>query len=146
MIRSGRRRFLVGLGGLFVALPFLEGLERPSLADTMDRRFFLNFRQWFGVQQRPRYGDTYKDEPERFWPDFPIAPNGSVALTQDLLKKSTNGETRATGELADFASSLLMLRSVIVFEHWVSITPCALRACSSGSYAWSLRNTLTPPA
>ena len=116
MIRSGRRRFLVGLGGLFVALPFLEGLERPSLADTMDRRFFLNFRQWFGVQQRPRYGDTYKDEPERFWPDFPIAPNGSVALTQDLLKKSTNGETRATGELADFASSLLMLRGVRLMD------------------------------
>ncbi|MEO7591511.1 MAG: DUF1552 domain-containing protein, partial [Byssovorax sp.] len=116
MIRSGRRRFLVGLGGLFVALPFLEGLERPSLADTMDRRFFLNFHQWYGVQQKPRFGGMYKDETEGFWPDTPIDPNGSVALTQELLKKATNGEIRATGELADFASSLLMLRGVRLMD------------------------------
>jgi hypothetical protein len=116
MIRSGRRRFLAGMGGLLVALPFLEGLERPSLADTMDRRFFLNFRQWFGVQQRPRFGGKYKDELEGFWPDALIEPNGSVALTRELLEKTTNGELRATGELADFASSLLMVRGVRLMD------------------------------
>src|SRR5512132_1255817 len=116
MIRSGRRRFLAGLGGLFVALPFLEGLERPTLADTMDRRFLLHVRQWFGVQQRPRFGGIYKDEVERFWPDAPIDPNGSVALTRQLLEKNTNGDIRATGELADFAKSLLLVRGVRVMD------------------------------
>lgn len=116
MIRLRRRRFLTGLGGLLVALPFLEGLERPTLADTMDRRFFLHFRQWYGVQQKPRFGGTYKNEQEGFWPDAPIGPNGSVALTRELLEKTTNGDIRATGELADFASSLLMLRGVRLMD------------------------------
>ena len=117
MIRSGRRRFLTGLGGLLVALPFLEGLERPTQADTVDRRFFLNFRQWFGVQQRPRFGGMYKDELEQFWPDAPLDPGGSVSLTQQLLeKKGSNGERRATGELAGFASKLLMVRGVRVLD------------------------------
>jgi hypothetical protein len=116
MIRSGRRRFLAGLGGFLVALPFLEGLEPKAAADTTDRRFFLNFHQWFGVQQRPRFRGKYKDETEGFWPDAPIGPNGSVALTKALLQKATNGEIRATGELADFASSLLMLRGVRLMD------------------------------
>ena len=134
MILSGRRRFLAGLGGLLVALPFLEGLERPTLADTMDRRFFLNFRQWFGVQQRPRFGGKYKDEPERFWPDAPVSPNGAVMLTPDLLKKSSLGEIRATGELADFASSLLMVRGVRVVDMRGLHRPHLVQVMSGSGY------------
>ena len=155
MIRSGRRRFLAGLGGLFVALPFLEGLERPSLADTMDRRFFLNFHQWFGVQQKPRFRGKYKDETEGFWPDSPIGPNGSAALTKALLEKTTNGEIRATGELADFAASLLILRGVRLMDlddlhqpHLVQVMTGSPNVGTPGSpphddhSAWPMHETL----
>jgi hypothetical protein len=115
--RSGRRRFLAGLGGLFVALPFLEGLaDRKAHADPIDERFFLFFRQWYGVQQRPRWGGPGA-EPEGFWPDVDIAPGQSIALTKDLLAKtSATGDLRATGELADFADSLLLLRGVRLMD------------------------------
>lgn len=145
MIRSGRRRFLAGLGGLLVALPFLEGLERSTMADTMDRRFFLHFRQWFGVQQRPRFGGKYKDEQEGFWPDAPIAPNGSVALTRQLLEKSTNGEIRATGELADFASSLLMLRGVRVMDMNGLHRPHLVQAMTGSRYQATNPNFANDP-
>ncbi len=110
-----RRRFLAGAGGLLVALPFLEGLApRRARADGPDQRFFLSFRQWFGVQQRPRFGGSLAGESEGFWPDADVQPGQAVALTKELLQKSQNGDIRATGELADFAPSLLMLRGVRV--------------------------------
>lgn len=117
MIRIARRNFLQGLGGILVAMPFLEGLvAKKAYAEPPDERFFIGFRQWFGVQQKPRWGGTYGNEPEGFWPDVDLAPGQSVALTKALLQKTPNGELRATGELAEFADSLLFLRGVRLMD------------------------------
>lgn len=117
--RPSRRRFLSGLGGLLVALPFLEGLApRQARADDKPPQdpFFLTFLQWFGVQQRQRFGGSNAGEAERFWPDVTIDPGQSIKLTQELLARKQGDQLRATGELAAHADSLLMLRGVRVMD------------------------------
>lgn len=145
MIRIGRRNFLAGVGGALVALPFLESMvSRRAHADEVDRRFFLFFRQWYGVQQRARFGTTSANEPEGFWPDVEIAPGGSVALTKDLLSRQTGGDIRATGELADFADSLLLLRGVRLMDLSVVLHRQNLVQVLSGSRFQNTRPGFAP--
>ena len=95
-----RRRFLVGAAGATMALPFLEGLQRPTSASAgVDRaRFAVWVRVGNGVQQ------SWDTEPESFW------PRAMGALTTAGLMATDSD--RATSELAAFAEKITLLRGV----------------------------------
>lgn len=95
-----RRRFLTGVGGVTLALPFFESLlPRAARAQGMTRhRFLMIVRAGNGiVQEGSEVGD-------RFW------PRGLGALTVGDLK-TTNAD-RATSVLGDYADKLLMVKNV----------------------------------
>ena len=101
--RWSRRRFLRGVGGAMMALPFLESLgwRRGVRADVRQRPIYSVFmRQANGVAQEFK-SDLY-DEPERFW------PRELGALTKETMLGRDSD--RATSELADFADRLLMIK------------------------------------
>ncbi|MFK7929595.1 MAG: DUF1552 domain-containing protein [Myxococcota bacterium] len=93
-----RRAFLYGLGGVTLALPFLESLSSKARADNDGGRprhaFFLRFGN--GVQQADN------SEPERFW------PHETGALTTPLMRD--RDADRATGELSAYAGALTMVK------------------------------------
>ncbi len=93
-----RRHFLRGIGGVALALPFLETFApRKARAEGGGYPAFAVFvRQANGVVQET-------DEPEMFWP----AALG--ALTKDGLAAQTD---RAVSVLADYADKLLLVRGV----------------------------------
>ena len=95
-----RRRFLRGLGGVTLALPFFESLlPRSAAAQTPPRaRFLMVVRAGNGiVQQGSEVG-------ERFW------PRAVGALTVADLKN--NNADRATSILGDYADKLLLVKNV----------------------------------
>jgi hypothetical protein len=106
--RLDRRRFLLGLGGVCVALPFLESLHAPPRASAGPDRFRFAFfvRCGNGVSQRLTGwvdGVERETEPERFWPSAPgPLDTASLAAAAD----------RATSELAPFASRLNLVRGI----------------------------------
>jgi hypothetical protein len=94
-----RRRFLQGLGGAMLALPFLESIKFVSSAraQSSSRIVYSVFvRQGNGVQQ------AMDNEPERFW------PRALGKITSESL--STTDADRAVSELAAYADKLLMVR------------------------------------
>lgn len=93
-----RRRFLQGLGGAVLALPFLESIRFTSMARAQSSRIVYSVfvRQGNGVQQ------AMEGEPERFW------PRELGKITAESL--STTDADRAVSELADYADKLLMVR------------------------------------
>ena len=100
MSNWSRRRFLTGLGGVTLALPFFESLlPRSAAAQALTRhRFLMVVRAGNGiVQQGSEVG-------ERFW------PRALGALTVADLK--TANADRATSVLGDYASKLLMVKNV----------------------------------
>ncbi len=105
-MRLDRRRFLLGLGGVAVALPFLESLHVPRASAGPDRfRFAFFVRGGNGVAQEQRSwidGMEQVVEAEQFWPH----ELGSL----DAL--GTRDADRATSELAAFASRLNLVRGV----------------------------------
>lgn len=94
-----RRRFLRGLGGMALALPFLESLGRPREALAAEGRpiYSVFVRQGNGVQQ------AWQDEPERFW------PSQTGAISRASLEAESD---RAISELKDYADRLLLVRGV----------------------------------
>jgi hypothetical protein len=94
-----RRRFLRGLFGVAVAIPFLESLSaRKAAAGPGDVPPFAIFmRQANGVVQQTG------DEPEMFW------PRNLGALTTESM--AADGD-RAVSELMDYADKLILLRGV----------------------------------
>lgn len=95
-----RRRFLTGLGGAVVALPFLESVRwaRRSEAAVPEKRVYSMFiRQGNGVQQA-----GFNGELERFW------PRTLGTLTRDNL--ATANSDRALSVLADHADKLTLVR------------------------------------
>lgn len=95
-----RRRFLRGLGGVAVALPFLESvrwLSRATAATPTTPVYSFFMRQGNGVQQA-----GYASEPERFWPRA-LGP-----LSRDSLL-NVDGD-RTVGVLADHADKLTLVR------------------------------------
>ncbi|MEM9491945.1 MAG: hypothetical protein AAGC55_22560, partial [Myxococcota bacterium] len=97
-----RRKFLRGLGGAMVALPFLDSVrflgEGRARAAGEERTVYSVFvRQGNGVQQRL----DSRGEPERFW------PSSLGSLTRDSLLADSG---RTVSELADYADKLLMVR------------------------------------
>ncbi len=147
MIRSGRRAFLAGAGGLLVALPWLEGLSPKSArADGVDERFFIFMRQWYGVQQKSRFLGGYADEPEGFWPDADTRYNGGgTKITKALLEKvDSTGRTRALGELSGFADSLLAVRGVRLMDFQSGLHRPLLAQVLSGSRFQRTRPNFDP--
>lgn len=97
-----RRRFLAGLGGATVALPFLEsvryfGTGRAHAEVLPGPAVYSVFiRQGNGCQQ------AGSGEPERFW------PRNLGAITTDSL--GTTDSDRALAALAPYADKLLLVR------------------------------------
>ncbi len=96
--RVGRRLFLRGAAGAVVGLPLLESLFAPrTRAQDMKHRYAIFMRQANGVAQ------ATGNEPERFW------PTKLGALTTASM--NADGD-QAVNVLADYASSLLLVRGV----------------------------------
>ena len=105
--QRSRRAVLKGLGGTAVGLPLLDVLSprQARAADPQDRQdprdsFALFVVGSNGVAQA--YNNL---EPDQFWPRTP-GPLTRESLLADLAAK------RSTGELAEHASRLLILRGI----------------------------------
>jgi uncharacterized protein DUF1552 len=129
-----RRRFLTGLGGAAVALPFLESVRwsrRASAATPTKKVYSMFIRQGNGCQQA-----GYGSEPERFWPR-----NLGTLTRDDLLN---NNADRTLSILADHAPKLLLVRGTkYAFPgagcgHSGGINQCLTAANITGSGATSL--------
>ncbi|MEM6954057.1 MAG: DUF1552 domain-containing protein [Myxococcota bacterium] len=96
-----RRRFLRGLAGATIALPFLESVHfgRPARADSDRRVYNLIFKQGNGVAQEQRLANG--TEPERFW------PRETGAFTQEIL--AGRDSDRALSVLAPMADHLTVV-------------------------------------
>jgi hypothetical protein len=96
-----RRRFLQGIGGAMVALPFLESVvftdskARAGGTGPVYSVFFKN-NNGFAVASG--------GEPERFW------PHETGPITPELLR--TRDADRAVSELADYGDKLVMVRGM----------------------------------
>ncbi len=102
MSRVTRRKFLRGVGGVTLTLPFLDGLlpkgmSHKAFAATLPR-YAVFIRQADGVAQ------AFGSEPERFW------PRNLGTITQQSL--SGTDSDRALSELASIANKLLLVRGV----------------------------------
>lgn len=113
-----RRKFLLGLGGAAVGLPFFEGLvpKQARGADNGPQPYALFYRRGNGVQQAvfdrnsyPAsgwYTPTKAQEAERFWPMAtavtPI-PYGALA---------TFGPISALGEIEAYVSKTTLVRGL----------------------------------
>ncbi|MFT3712421.1 MAG: DUF1552 domain-containing protein [Archangium sp.] len=97
--RWSRRRFLRGVGGVALALPFFEGLwPKQAFAQSMRQRFLMVMRAGNGIVQEG------SEAGERFW------PRSVGAITVNDLKV-TNVD-RATSVIGDYAARLLMVKKV----------------------------------
>lgn len=149
-----RRRFLAGLGGATVALPFLESVRylgggRRARGAVLDGPpvYSVFIRQGNGCQQ------AWADEPERFW------PSQLGAVTTDSL--GTTDADRALSVLAPYADKLLLVRGTrFAFPgngcgHSGGLNQCltAARVVGDGadsladgpSIDWFLSQQLNPP-
>jgi hypothetical protein len=93
----GRRRFLVGAGGVTLGLPILEGFL-PRKVHAATPPFLGIICSANGVVQ------AKSGEAEAWWPTT-LGP-----LTQ--AKMLADKPTRATGELSDYAAKLLIVRGI----------------------------------
>src|SRR3954463_3100300 len=104
-LQMNRRTVLRGAGGLMLGLPLLETfMPRKASAQTAARSpFVLIVVGDNGVVQAgvPLGG---AGEPEKFW------PSATGTLTKD--KMLADKATRSSGELADYAEKLLIVRGV----------------------------------
>ena len=100
-----RRLVLKGAGGLMLGLPLLEGfMSNKASAQAATRSPFVIIVVGDNgvVQAGATLGGT--GEPERFW------PMATGALTKD--KMLADKAARTTGELADYADKLLIVRGM----------------------------------
>lgn len=100
-----RRTVLRGAGGLMLGLPLLETFSpRRADAQTVARSpFVLIVVSDNGVVQAG-VNLSVSSEPERFWPTV-TGPLTKASMTADRA-------TRSTGELADYAEKLLIVRGI----------------------------------
>ncbi len=112
-----RRKFLLGLGGAAVGLPFLEGLvPKEARAANGPKPYALFYRRGNGVQQSIFTHDSYpasgwytpKDvpEPERWWP----MQNASTPYPYGAL--ATFGPISALNELEAYVSRTTLVRGL----------------------------------
>ncbi len=95
-----RRTVLRGIGGITMALPFLEGLapRRARAQDPIVPPYAIFFRQGCGVATEQ--SSDFGDEPERFWP------------RQYGTLDAANVSGRALDELSDHLNKLLVVRGI----------------------------------
>ena len=75
-----RRRFLIGIGGAVVGLPYLESLVRKKTrGHAGPPPFALFYRRANGVQQA-LFNRNFNQEPERWFPNLPYGAVTSAAL------------------------------------------------------------------
>lgn len=104
-LKVDRRTVLRGAGGLMLGLPVLEAFTpRRASAQTATRSPFVIIVVGDNgvVQAGVTLGGA--GEPERFW------PTATGTLTKE--KMTADKMTRATGELADYADKLLIVRGI----------------------------------
>ncbi len=112
-----RRKFLLGLGGAAVGLPFFEGLAaRSAHADNTPKPYALFYRRGNGVQQATYSRNSYPTqgfwtrqsdpEPERWWP----MQNASTPYPFGDL--ATFGSISALSELEPYASKTTLVRGL----------------------------------
>lgn len=100
-----RRKFLFGLGGAVVGLPFLEGLAaKTARADQSTPPFALFYRRGNGVQQA-LFDQNPTAEPERWWPAIPYG-----AISTGQLAGLTDSSIAL--ELSSYASKLAIVRGL----------------------------------
>ncbi len=107
--RFSRRAFLTGVGGVTLALPWLESLRHPAHAanDGGPPRFSFFMRNANGVQQADN------GEPDRFWP----VQTGPI----DQATLSGRDSGRAVSELAAYGDQLTMVKGT---RYMFSSTTC----------------------
>jgi hypothetical protein len=104
-----RRKFLIGVGGAIVGLPFLESLVPKKKARVAARpaAFALFYRRANGVQQA-LFNRKFDQEPERWFPNLPYG-----ALTPAALAAPpSQPQGCALSELAGYASRLTIIRGL----------------------------------
>jgi len=96
---------LRGAGGLMLGLPLLEGfMPRKAAAQTVTRSPFVLLVVGDNGVVQAVFSLSVSSEPERFWP----------TATGTLTKASMTADkaTRSTGELADYADKLLIVKGI----------------------------------
>jgi len=104
-LEMNRRTVLRGAGGLMLGLPVLETfLPRKAAAQTATRSPFVLLVVGDNGVVQAGVDLNVKSEPERFWP----------TATGSLTKASMTADkaTRSTGELADYAEKLLIVKGL----------------------------------
>jgi hypothetical protein len=100
-----RRMVLRGAGGLMLGLPLLEGfMPRKAAAQTATRSPFVIIVVGDNGVVQAGVSLSVSSEPEKFWP----------TATGTLTKASMTADkaTRSTGELADHADKLLIVKGI----------------------------------
>jgi Protein of unknown function (DUF1552) len=109
-----RRRFLMGIGGAIVGLPFLEGFSVRSAHAAAIPSYALFHRKGNGVQQaygknpniQPNpYANNPARETERWWP----TTFGPGAMNSAMLSAAT---TSAMSELGTYGSKMTIVRGL----------------------------------
>src|SRR3954466_3013825 len=106
-LRMNRRMVLRGAGGFMLGLPLLEGfMPRKAAAQTVTRSPFVLLVVGDNGVVQAGVSLSVASEPERFWP----------TATGTLTKASMTADkaTRSTGELADYADKLLIVKVMIL--------------------------------
>lgn len=120
LVRTPRRAFLRGAGGLTIGLPLLEGfLPRLARAQAAAQpRYAAFFLACNGVVQESiaKYLVGMPREPEMFWPQK-TGVLTREALAADFALPMTSADpnaprSRTSGFLADYASQLLMVKGI----------------------------------
>lgn len=104
-LQMNRRMVLRGAGGLMLGLPLLEGfMPRKAAAQTATRSPFVLIVVGDNGVVQAGVSLSVASEPERFWP----------TATGTLTKASMTADkaTRSTGELADYADKLLIVKGI----------------------------------
>ncbi|MDP3501039.1 MAG: DUF1552 domain-containing protein [Myxococcales bacterium] len=98
--RLSRRLLLKGVGGVTLSFPALESLlPKKAWGQATRKRFAMFVRAGNGIVQNSG-GD-----PERFWPEM-TGPLTTASMTTGV------NATRATSELAEYASRLILIKNV----------------------------------
>src|SRR5438477_8362455 len=104
-LEMNRRTVLRVAGGLMLGLPLLEGfMPRKAAAQTATRSPFVLIVVGDNGVVQAGVSLSVASEPERFWP----------TATGTLTKASMTADkaTRSTGELADYADKLLIVKGM----------------------------------
>lgn len=104
-LEMNRRLVLRGAGGLMLGLPLLETfMPRKAAAQTATRSPFVLIVVGDNGVVQAGVSLSVSSEPEKFW------PTATGALTKASM--TSDKATRSTGELADYAEKLLIVRGI----------------------------------